>query len=556
MSTGWSARDEPPPPVARRTLGRNGTRDPRDQTTAVVAAAPRRDGTTPPTKSNSAMVVRLDSNPRTTCSFRGRSSRCGRERRRRGGSASGPSRAAPTGPTLHRSRPDCSSPPTGRRAGSSQTNSNHSRPGNDRCTSSGTSSSSTTSTRDRATGPSVRHRARHLRDVPQRSPRRRPRADSRASRATRRPSTSRPTTSPTSLVAGTNRWEVVLSDGWYRGRHGTTSAPTTTATPSRSSASSRSVRRTVGDRTRLDVDHRTDPRRRPHGRADRGSSRRATARGNPVRRRPRPRSADLVAAPHRSAASRRSAGVRHAARPPTARSSTSARTSRVDAAERPRPSRHRPHARARRGTRPAGDVTTDHLGVGGRRRSARSTASSPPDRRRGVRATPHRPRVPVRPGRGHPHRLTPDDATGVVVHTDLRRTGWFRCSDDRLNRFHEIADWSFRDNACDIPTDCPHRERSGWTGDWQIFLPSAAFLYDVAGFSVKWLGTWPPSSCPMGSCRTTSRTRGGGRPSRMATSPGTGCSDRPAGATPACSCPGSCTASTAIERSSTSCGRR
>ena len=88
---------------------------------------------------------------------------------------------------------------------------------------------------------------------------------------------------------------------------------------------------------------------------------------------------------------------------------------------------------------------------------------------------------------GHPGRLTPDDVTGVVVHTDLRRTGWFRCSDDRINRFHEITDWSFRDNACEVPTDCPQRERAGWTGDYQVFLPSAAFLYDVAGFSVKWL---------------------------------------------------------------------
>ena len=68
-------------------------------------------------------------------------------------------------------------------------------------------------------------------------------------------------------------------------------------------------------------------------------------------------------------------------------------------------------------------------------------------------------------------RLTPDDVTGVVVHTDLRRTGWFRCSDERINRFHEITDWSFRDNACEIPTDCPQRERAGWTGDYQVFLP-------------------------------------------------------------------------------------
>ena len=88
---------------------------------------------------------------------------------------------------------------------------------------------------------------------------------------------------------------------------------------------------------------------------------------------------------------------------------------------------------------------------------------------------------------GHSGRLTPDDVTGVVVHTDLKRTGWFRCSDDRLNRLHDITEWSFRDNACEIPTDCPQRERAGWTGDWQLFVPTGAFLYDVAGFSVKWL---------------------------------------------------------------------
>jgi alpha-L-rhamnosidase len=56
-----------------------------------------------------------------------------------------------------------------------------------------------------------------------------------------------------------------------------------------------------------------------------------------------------------------------------------------------------------------------------------------------------------------------------------------------LNRLHEITDWSFRDNACEIPTDCPQRERAGWAGDWQLFIPTAAFLYDVAGFSLRWL---------------------------------------------------------------------
>lgn len=77
--------------------------------------------------------------------------------------------------------------------------------------------------------------------------------------------------------------------------------------------------------------------------------------------------------------------------------------------------------------------------------------------------------------------------TGVVVHTDLRRTGTFACSDESLNLLHAAAVRSFRGNVVDIPTDCPTRERAGWTGDWQIYIPTAAYLYDVAGFSTKWL---------------------------------------------------------------------
>ena len=83
--------------------------------------------------------------------------------------------------------------------------------------------------------------------------------------------------------------------------------------------------------------------------------------------------------------------------------------------------------------------------------------------------------------------LTPGDITGVMVHTDMTRTGWFQCSNERLNALHEAVVLSFRGNACEIPTDCPQRERAGWTGDWQLFIPSAAFLFDVAGLSTRWL---------------------------------------------------------------------
>ncbi len=88
---------------------------------------------------------------------------------------------------------------------------------------------------------------------------------------------------------------------------------------------------------------------------------------------------------------------------------------------------------------------------------------------------------------GYPRDLTINDLRGIVVHSDLKKTGWFESNDARLNWLHEATVWSLRDNMCDVPTDCPTRERAGWTGDWQIFAPTAAYLFDVNDFSRKWL---------------------------------------------------------------------
>jgi alpha-L-rhamnosidase len=88
---------------------------------------------------------------------------------------------------------------------------------------------------------------------------------------------------------------------------------------------------------------------------------------------------------------------------------------------------------------------------------------------------------------GHPGPLTADDVAGVVVHSDLRRTGWFECSDERVNRLHGAIVWSLRGNIVSVPMDCPQRERAPWTGDWQVFAPTAAYLYDVDAFTRSWL---------------------------------------------------------------------
>lgn len=91
---------------------------------------------------------------------------------------------------------------------------------------------------------------------------------------------------------------------------------------------------------------------------------------------------------------------------------------------------------------------------------------------------------------GWPGELTADDVVSRVLHSDMTRTGWFSSSDPALDRLHENVVWSLRSNFVDIPTDCPQRdERLGWTGDIQVFAPTAAFLYDVHGMLADWLRT-------------------------------------------------------------------
>jgi alpha-L-rhamnosidase len=93
-----------------------------------------------------------------------------------------------------------------------------------------------------------------------------------------------------------------------------------------------------------------------------------------------------------------------------------------------------------------------------------------------------------------------EDVEAVVVGSDLRRTGWFSSSDPQLDRFHENVVWGMRGNFLDVPTDCPQRdERLGWTGDLQVFTPTASFLFDSAGFLSSWLADLAAEQQPDGS---------------------------------------------------------
>ena len=95
--------------------------------------------------------------------------------------------------------------------------------------------------------------------------------------------------------------------------------------------------------------------------------------------------------------------------------------------------------------------------------------------------------------------LEPENFTAIVVHSDMKRTGWLSCFNPLLNRFFDNVIWGQKGNFLDIPTDCPQRdERLGWTGDAQVFIKAAALNYDVERFFTKWLEDLALAQLPSG----------------------------------------------------------
>ena len=79
--------------------------------------------------------------------------------------------------------------------------------------------------------------------------------------------------------------------------------------------------------------------------------------------------------------------------------------------------------------------------------------------------------------------------TAIAVNSDMKRTGSYRCGNEKINQLYHNIIWGQKSNYLDIPTDCPQRdERLGWTGDAQVFCRTAAINFDIEKFMEKWLG--------------------------------------------------------------------
>lgn len=88
--------------------------------------------------------------------------------------------------------------------------------------------------------------------------------------------------------------------------------------------------------------------------------------------------------------------------------------------------------------------------------------------------------------------------TAIAVYSDMEQTGEFSCSNELVNQLVENTRWSMKGNFLDLPTDCPTRERLGWTGDAQIFFDTGAYLMDTAPFFRKWLRDMEDAQYPNG----------------------------------------------------------
>jgi alpha-L-rhamnosidase len=88
---------------------------------------------------------------------------------------------------------------------------------------------------------------------------------------------------------------------------------------------------------------------------------------------------------------------------------------------------------------------------------------------------------------GFPGKPKVDNLLACVAHTDFAAAGSFECSNPMLNKIQTLTGWSYRNNFHGYPTDCPQREKNGWTGDAHLAAEQAMFNWHNAAGYAKWM---------------------------------------------------------------------
>jgi len=89
---------------------------------------------------------------------------------------------------------------------------------------------------------------------------------------------------------------------------------------------------------------------------------------------------------------------------------------------------------------------------------------------------------------GFPGTPEPENLTACVVHNSFPVSGSFKCSNDLLNQIQKNTKWSYISNfVVGFPTDCPQREKNGWTGDAQLACEAGLYNFNTSVAYAKWL---------------------------------------------------------------------
>ncbi|MCX6997428.1 MAG: family 78 glycoside hydrolase catalytic domain [Kiritimatiellaeota bacterium] len=88
---------------------------------------------------------------------------------------------------------------------------------------------------------------------------------------------------------------------------------------------------------------------------------------------------------------------------------------------------------------------------------------------------------------GFPGTPEKENFEARVVHTAFEERGAFECSNPLLNKIAEAARWSYIGNFVGIPTDCPHREKNGWSGDAQVAAELGLTYYGSEAAYTRWM---------------------------------------------------------------------
>jgi alpha-L-rhamnosidase len=97
-----------------------------------------------------------------------------------------------------------------------------------------------------------------------------------------------------------------------------------------------------------------------------------------------------------------------------------------------------------------------------------------------------------------PIQLKKEDLSALFIHTDLEKVGNFSCSNELLNKIAEATNQSYLCNLHSIPTDCPQREKNGWTADAHIAIDLALLNYDGIKLYEKWMDDFVDNQRPEG----------------------------------------------------------